>query len=32
MVSRCQLLYFLPLPPVQDQPEKVKYAPQSKDI
>lgn len=32
MVNRCQLLYFLPLPLPQDQPEKVKYAPQTNDI
>ena len=32
MVNHCQLLYFLPLPPTQDQPEKVKYAPQTNDI
>ena len=32
MVNRCHCLYFLPLLPTQDQPEKVNYAPLTNDI
>ena len=32
VVSRCQLPYFLPLLPAQDQPEKARYAPQTNYI